>query len=282
MRKLSRYIKLSAITALAFAFVASPVARALSYTVVAPSSMNGWYMVPGTGGITNFVTSAGALGSGAVQFTTVTNDDYTRLKKDVSLKLSDMSVLSYQTKQVDVPDYASGYAAASLRLYVDLNNDGIYDLDNGDDVLIFEPYYTAPVTAGWQTWNAGAGYWWSGMEMTYNGHHSVGAGGYDTNFQLSDVVADYANATVKTVGLGTGNWNAPWVVQADALTVNNTVYNFEKIAPVSELTDKDQCKNGGWQGFEMTFKNQGQCVAYVVSSQNSKHHRTELMPSVRF
>jgi 6-phosphogluconolactonase len=28
-------------------------------------------------------------------------------------------------------------------------------------------------------------------------------------------------------------------------------------------TSKDQCKNGGWQSFGSTFKNQGQCVAFV-------------------
>jgi hypothetical protein len=28
-------------------------------------------------------------------------------------------------------------------------------------------------------------------------------------------------------------------------------------------TSKDQCKNGGWRGFGDTFKNQGECVAFV-------------------
>ena len=28
-------------------------------------------------------------------------------------------------------------------------------------------------------------------------------------------------------------------------------------------TSKDQCKNGGWRSFGETFKNQGQCVAFV-------------------
>jgi hypothetical protein len=28
-------------------------------------------------------------------------------------------------------------------------------------------------------------------------------------------------------------------------------------------TSKDQCKNGGWRDFGDTFKNQGQCVAFV-------------------
>jgi hypothetical protein len=28
-------------------------------------------------------------------------------------------------------------------------------------------------------------------------------------------------------------------------------------------TSKEQCKNGGWRTFGDTFKNQGQCVAFV-------------------
>ena len=32
---------------------------------------------------------------------------------------------------------------------------------------------------------------------------------------------------------------------------------------VAVPTSKDQCKNGGWRNFGSTFKNQGQCVAFV-------------------
>lgn len=270
---------------LVFAAVGAAIVLATSFisqtfaatAVVTPSAMNGWYVVPTTGGTTEFVTSAGALGAGAAEFKTLTNDDYTRLKKDVSHTLSSITTLSYMTKQISAPTGAEGYAAVSLRLYVDLNNDGIYDIDNGDDVLVFEPYYTGTVYPGWQTWDALNGYWWSGMEMTYNGHHSVGAGGYDTNFKLSDVVHDYPDATVKVLGLGTGSWNAPWTVQADALTVNSNTYDFERFTPVSMLTSKDQCKNDGWKNFDLgdnkPFKNQGACVSYVVANPNANFKR---------
>ncbi len=34
--------------------------------------------------------------------------------------------------------------------------------------------------------------------------------------------------------------------------------------PPSEPTSKDQCKNGGWRDFGGKFRNQGQCIAFVV------------------
>jgi hypothetical protein len=53
--------------------------------------------------------------------------------------------------------------------------------------------------------------------------------------------------------------------------------------PVGPPTAQDQCKKDGWKVFTgPTFKNQGQCVAYVVSSESSKHHRAVVLPGVRF
>jgi len=42
--------------------------------------------------------------------------------------------------------------------------------------------------------------------------------------------------------------------------------NFSTLSGSSSPTSMDQCKNGGWQTFtNPTFRNQGQCVSYVVS-----------------
>jgi hypothetical protein len=58
-----------------------------------------------------------------------------------------------------------------------------------------------------------------------------------------------------TLGLGT-----PGVVHIDNISVNNRVVG----SPTSP-TSKDQCKNGGWQNFNPTFKNQGDCVSNVAT-----------------
>lgn len=45
---------------------------------------------------------------------------------------------------------------------------------------------------------------------------------------------------------------------------------FNLVEAPSAPTDKNQCKNGGWETFEdPAFKNQGQCVSYVVANENS-------------
>jgi hypothetical protein len=50
-----------------------------------------------------------------------------------------------------------------------------------------------------------------------------------------------------------------------------TTYDFE---PALSPATKDECKNGNWATFNTpAFGNQGQCVAWVASSQNSKHHQ---------
>lgn len=56
-----------------------------------------------------------------------------------------------------------------------------------------------------------------------------------------------------------GGWSADQEFLLTSATVNETSYDFV-------LNDKDECKNGGWENFG--FKNQGQCVASVVSNGN--------------
>jgi glucuronoarabinoxylan endo-1,4-beta-xylanase len=47
----------------------------------------------------------------------------------------------------------------------------------------------------------------------------------------------------------------------------STTYDFEAQAPlVGPPTNKNQCKDGGWQTFNNpTFKNQGDCMSYVAT-----------------
>ena len=35
-------------------------------------------------------------------------------------------------------------------------------------------------------------------------------------------------------------------------------------------TSKDQCKNGGWQNYGTTFKNQGDCVSFIATGGKNK------------
>jgi hypothetical protein len=51
-----------------------------------------------------------------------------------------------------------------------------------------------------------------------------------------------------------------------------TAFLFDQVIDIGDIvvtdaqplpTSKEQCKNGGWRDFGDTFKNQGQCVAFV-------------------
>jgi hypothetical protein len=63
----------------------------------------------------------------------------------------------------------------------------------------------------------------------------------------------------------------PGSARAEANISNNGVPGgsttvIELVAPPPPLpTTKDQCKDGGWQNFGDTFKNQGDCVSYVAT-----------------
>ena len=71
------------------------------------------------------------------------------------------------------------------------------------------------------------------------------------------------------------------VDQPGEFTLSNVVIGTQ---PVNGLT-KGSCQNGGWKTAETEagkgFKNQGQCIAYVQSSPNSKHHRPEVVDGLR-
>lgn len=60
--------------------------------------------------------------------------------------------------------------------------------------------------------------------------------------------------------------------------VNDRLYTLKPVVEgPTVVATKDECKSGGWMNVlrqdGSTFKNQGQCVAYVQSNENSKHYR---------
>jgi hypothetical protein len=58
-------------------------------------------------------------------------------------------------------------------------------------------------------------------------------------------------------------------VQVDNVMINSTTYTFEQVV----ASDKERCKNGGWESFTASpgpFKNQGDCVSYFASGGKNK------------
>jgi YVTN family beta-propeller protein len=63
------------------------------------------------------------------------------------------------------------------------------------------------------------------------------------------VIDTASNTVVATVGVGHGP------------------YGLATTPEVGPPTNKDQCKTGGWKAFTLprTFKNQGDCVSFVIT-----------------
>lgn len=94
----------------------------------------------------------------------------------------------------------------------------------------------------------------------------------------TDVLQVYVDDSTKLVNVV--DTNNQYVVSNPQLggRVNDRLYTLKPVVEGPKVvTTKDECKNNGWMDVVRTdesgFKNQGQCVAYVQSSANSKHHR---------
>jgi hypothetical protein len=197
----------------------------------------------GNGSASFVVDSTGGMAFGTQQY--------------LGTPLSQITTLSYSTYR------ASGGAALAVSLQFNIDPDLTDGSTGWFGRLVFEPYYTETVQTGtWQTWNAMVqGKWWF-TGAPGNTTCSIGS-----PCTWAGVLGAFPNigihATLGAVILKAGGgWTGGFTGNADALTIgvlgSNTTYNFE-LGP----TNKDECKNGGWQGF---FRNQGQCVSYFVSN----------------
>jgi uncharacterized membrane protein len=261
-----------ALVAVAAAALATGAAILAATVTVAPGHMDGWAVNndtcgAATTGSVDFVTGPGTplAGSGSVHFTVPNPDDsYPTVRQSDynGVKLSSLTSFDYWTY---VTHFGSGGQAPYIDLYVDNNKDGVRD-----DILTFEPVYqTSQGTVAlntWQHWDALHGLWWSDS-----------MGGPPPLFTLSSYLATHPDASIVNVGgggviLAAGCGGTAWTSfdgNADKLTIgvsgSDTTYDFEAAAATTgPPTSKSQCKNGGWRNFtNPSFKNQGQCVAYV-------------------
>lgn len=253
-------------------------AFAVGMVNVSPDNLQGWEDGSGAGGTVAFVGDAPVgFGSSSLEFSTESAGAnatyYGPYGEDQDVPLADVTDLSYYTKQVA----GSAESSASYFIGLDLDNNGEFDT-----YLMHEPYWqndsspdAQPVMSGeWQQWNVADGLFWS--TDSFDGDVldiEAGAGGPPL-YTLDQIKGAFPDAVVQYFGVNTGTNNAGYIIRVDGVNFNGTIYNFE-----SQLiaTTKDDCKNGGWESAVSvagaSFKNQGQCVAAVASSENSRHNR---------
>lgn len=258
-----------------FALVFSTTVTAQQQIIVTPdnAAATGWSTADTRpGGAVNFVVDSTAPGSpnvGALQLTTNnTTTAKAQFMHGANVLLSAVTELSYSTKQVSA-SFDGGDASYQLPVCLGGFNSPQTPQNptgcTGFTTLVYEPYQNGTVINGiWQHWDVDAGQFWSSRSYT-NGTCSVTAGGGGAPFYtLAGLSAACPNAVAVGFGVNIGSGNPSYNVEADLVSFNGTVYNFE---PYLVATDKEQCKNGGWQMFKRAdgspFRNQGDCVQYV-------------------
>ena len=221
-----------------YGLVASKIAEAASHgdVIVRQSSDQGWKQANiASGGTTSFVVDATApYGQGALQLTTTSSTaSKAQRTKSISpnVKLSDISELSYYTKQVTASNAAH---APSLQLTVNGLNG-----TSSNTILVFEPYWNTAGAPGvsknlpngaWQQWNVKDGVFWSTQTRATAGLVN-GAGG-PPFYTLATVIGNNPNAKVTSIAVNIGTYNASHVGLADGVNLNGTVYDFEPaVAP---------------------------------------------------
>lgn len=194
-----------------------------------------------------------------------------RLNEFDGTLLADLTELSYWTF---VESGGSGGQAPYLNLLVDPTG-----LGGPLDQLFFEPVYQTGdyggdpvpdqgdiVVGEWQEWDAFIGGWWALSDATFG----------PPLITLDSYIEEHPDAvlaptTPGSVRIATGCGGAAWtnfVGNADAFTIGagetSFTYDFEL---VSQPTDKDDCKKGGWEdGSDADgepFRNQGQCIKFT-------------------
>jgi hypothetical protein len=276
----NRTIAGSVIGVSAFGLALMPLASAATPQVVTESDVtrqaedteptNNWVVytragTPPTAAVFQDGPATPPEGTGSLQLTTATSSEkvYAFNYDHVGTKLSDVNTISYSTYR----SAGNLQQVAALNVQIDTNGT---EVAGGFSTLVFEPVYNtnqgAVVSGEWQDWNAGnESIWWSSNPI-------AGAPNRDTFVTLQSIKDANPDAVVLGVGVNQGSGNPGLTTAVDAFTFDDVTYDFEAPLPV-QPSSKDECKDGGWMNFQTQYKNQGQCVASVVSNANSKHNR---------
>jgi len=243
---------------------AAMVVTASAQIVVTPNNTHGWTTADTRqGGEVNFVVDSTApSGVGALELRTdATTTAKAQYMHDTATALSDITELSYYTRQVSGPVFADPSYQLPVCLGGVVNGSCI-----GFTTLVYEPYENGTVIPNaWQSWDVYSGQLWSSRSYTDGGSCTVVAGGGGAPFyNVSTLSAACPNAVAVQFGVNVGSNNPSYDVYTDLVNFNGTTYDFE---PYQVATNANQCKNGGWQSYTRgngsTFRNQGDCIQYV-------------------
>jgi hypothetical protein len=250
--------------------------------VVTPSNNDNWDSSQSTnGGQVQYVYDPSSpMPSGALELMT---DGTTTAKANYmhssNTALSDITALSYQTKQIAAGSSSFTSGDASYQLAVCLGGVTNNTTCNGFTTLVYEPYQQTSadtVASGlWQKWDVSGGQFWSTRSYTDSTNTScttTAGGGGQPFYTLADLNSVCPNAQVVGFGVNVGSNNPSYVIEVDQVVFNQYTYDFQLFNSPTSQTD---CKDAGWQSLTdnsgNSFKNQGQCVSYLNTGKNNQH-----------
>jgi hypothetical protein len=110
------------------------------------------------------------------------------------------------------------------------------------------------------------------LGCTQGTHTDLGNGWTHVEFTTTDFAAAGIPATGTLEDLmiifdeGTDTPTGGTIGTAGSVTIDNISVNGDEVGDSAKPTSVEQCKYGGWRNFQdPSFRNQGQCVSYVVS-----------------
>jgi hypothetical protein len=167
---------------------------------------------------------------------------------------TDVPLASVGEPALNQVNNSTGTTPPGFQLVVDFDGNG-----SADGILVGEPTFYGN---DWWLNNA------ADPAVKANAPHTGGGSGSNWYGTLPEWRTNFPEANVVAFGFSLGSGvKGDWTI--NSILFAGTTYTFAKDVV---LTDKDQCKNGGWAAsYPTTYKNQGDCVSSFASKGKNKN-----------
>lgn len=234
-------------------------AMAAGTVTVTPANLNGWQIIPDGTVANGFVAGPASMGVGSLQFGPISGLNPANkfiLRAPYNGLVSNLTSFSYDF-YID-PASLGNHNHFYVNVYVDSAANGIGTLATFYDCR-YDSVPAGGVFGAWNTHGFTQTSAWNNVASPLAGCPATLAG-LPAGSKVLAIILNGGQSNASDAGL-MGGFDK--IVET---TISNgaTVYDFE---PYDVATDKDECKNGGWQNVKRadgsSFKNQGDCVSYT-------------------
>ena len=207
--------------------------------------------------LTPLLFGGAVIDSGSVKLVSDGTDPFSAVVFNMpdGMTLPDLGSLSTDFNVTDDDCYGG---SPRFQLRIDNDNDGVISAGDKNIFVYLGPH---PSFSGCtpNTWTSSGEL--IGIAQTRYDTSQLGGTFYDTH--ANALVLAGSKELLRVSIVVDSNWgflDGEQTILVDNLNIDGEVFDF------NPPTDKNQCKNGGWQSFlSPVFKNQGDCVSFVAS-----------------